>query len=96
VGSGLTATNYPVDENSELRLTQLTIHDSNYGKINAHNIPVTVYEAQVSLIHFAPFISETTIVSSLQLSIGFIPDIFYIQFRVPYAHQHSGLSNTLG
>jgi len=96
-GSGLLATNHPIKKEAELRLTQLTIHDSSYGKINAQSkLPIMTYEAQVSPILIVPIDDATKIVSSQTLSLGFIPDKFYIQVRVPYANQHSGLSNILG
>jgi hypothetical protein len=95
--AGLVATNHPIAKEAELRLTQLTIHDSDFGKVEAlSKLPILTYEAQVSPILNVLATEKTALVSSLSLSLGFIPDKFYIQVRVPYEHQHSKLSNSLG
>jgi hypothetical protein len=106
---GLTATNHPIRKESQLRMTQLTVQDSSFGKFEAlSKLAIIQYEAQVSPIQYIAATTyntdltvkkqaaDTKIVMSQQLNLGIIPDKVFIQVRVPYGDLHSGMSNSSG
>jgi hypothetical protein len=106
---GMTATNHPIQKEAELRMTQLTVQDSSFGKFEAlSKMPIIQYEAQVSPILSLPKpiydgngavttpAKVSAIVMSQQLNLGIIPDKMFVQVRVPYGNLHSGMSNLTG
>jgi len=98
-----TFTRHPLGIDTSVRITALNIHDSQYGKLKAQNtFPLVEYTALVSPVKQTT-VEKSTIalpavnsVISNHITLGSIPDKFYIQVRVPYADQNAHTSNFAG
>jgi hypothetical protein len=89
---GEASTSFLMDNTSRVRLCQMNIHDSQYGKIKAQNsFPVTLYTALETPRKTTTSLS--TLERSNNITLGSIPDKFYIQVRLPYEDQTAGVSN---
>ena len=92
---GEASTNFLLDKNCSVRLCQMNIHDSQYGKLKAQNtFPVTQYTAIETPRQVTSSVS--TLVRSNVITLGSIPDKFYLQVRLPYEDQTAGVSNFKG
>ena len=89
---GEASTSFLMDNTSRVRLCQMNIHDSQYGKIKAQNsFPVTLYTALETPRKTTTSLS--TLERSNNITLGSIPDKFYLQVRLPYEDQTAGVSN---
>jgi hypothetical protein len=92
---GEASTNFLLDKNCSVRLCQMNIHDSQYGKLKAQNtFPLTQYTAIETPRQETASVS--TLVRSNVITLGSIPDKFYLQVRLPYQDQTADVSNFKG